>query len=306
MPWTKVQSALEQTILVDTKFTQETIMRIEIIGIVGAGQMGSGIAQVLAQSKLSVILMDVREEGLKRALAGIEKSLTKLAEKGKITEDPKTILGRIQTVSALEELKTCDVVIEAVNEDENLKKSIFESLDKILPENAIIATNTSSLAITRLANHTQRPERFIGMHFMNPVPLMLLVEIIRGHRTSNETFVAIQSLTEKMGKTPVCVHDYPGFVLNRVLIPMINEAFYALMEGVATAEDIDSTMKLGANHPMGPLALADFIGLDTCLAIMNVLHNGFGDSKYRPCPLLKKYVDAGLLGRKNGAGVYQY
>jgi 3-hydroxybutyryl-CoA dehydrogenase len=284
----------------------ENTVDITLVGIIGSGQMGSGIAQVLAQSQVNVILTDVREESLKRAIGSIEKSLVKLSEKGKLQEDPKTILARIQTTPSLETLSTCQVMIEAVNENEEIKKSIFQSLEKFVHENAIIATNTSSLSITRLASFTQKPERFIGMHFMNPVPLMSLVELIRGHRTSDETFASIKSLTEKMGKTPVVVNDSPGFVLNRILIPMINEAFYTLQEGVASAEDIDAAMKLGANHPIGPLALADFIGLDTCLAIMNVLHTGFGDTKYRPCPLLKKYVDAGLLGRKSGSGVYKY
>lgn len=281
-------------------------MDVKSVGIVGAGQMGSGVAQVLAQAKISVILVDVREESLRKSVAGIEKSLGKLFEKGKLQEEPSVILSRIQTASVLQSLSACDVVIEAVNEDEVLKKSIIQGLDGILAQGAIIATNTSSLSITRLASYTKNPARFIGMHFMNPVPLMSLVEVIRGHQTSDETFFTVQKLTERMGKTPVCVQDYPGFVLNRVLIPMINEAFYILMEGVASAEDIDTTMKLGANHPMGPLALADFIGLDTCLAIMDVLSEGFGDPKFRPCPLLRRYVDAGLLGRKSGSGVYKY
>jgi 3-hydroxybutyryl-CoA dehydrogenase len=279
---------------------------IRLVGIVGAGQMGAGVAQVLAQSQMEVLLMDVREEGLRKAMQGIEKSLGKLAEKGKLSEPATAILQRIRTVSDLDALKPCDLVIEAVNENEALKREIFSKLDGLLGDHAILATNTSSLSITRLASYTLRPDRFIGMHFMNPVPLMALVELIRGHRTSDETYQVVRSLTEKMGKTPVCANDYPGFVVNRVLIPMINEAFYTLMEGVASAEDIDAAMKLGTNQPMGPLALADFIGLDTCLAIMNVLHDGMSDSKYRPCPLLKRYVDGGLLGRKSGEGVYRY
>lgn len=279
---------------------------VKTIGIVGAGQMGSGIAQVLAQSGFRVHLMDVREDGLKKGVAGIEKGLAKLFEKGKISEAPSSVLERIKTTTKLEDLRDCEIVIEAVNEDEVLKRSIFQTLDSILPEQSIIATNTSSLPITRLATCTKRPDRFIGMHFMNPVALMTLVEIIRGHCTSDETYGKIRSVVEKMGKTTVCSQDYPGFIVNRILIPMINEAFFVLMEGVASAEDIDAAMKLGTNQPMGPLALADLIGLDTCLAIMEVINEGTGDSKYRPSPLLKKYVNAGLLGRKCGAGVFKY
>jgi 3-hydroxybutyryl-CoA dehydrogenase len=279
---------------------------VKLIGIVGSGQMGSGIAQVLAQSGFRVHLMDVREEGLKKGLAGIEKGLAKLFEKGKISETPAVVVARIQTTTQLEDLSACEIVIEAVNEDETLKRSIFQTLDAVLPDHAIIATNTSSLPITRLASCTKRPDRFIGMHFMNPVALMTLVEIIRGHCTSDETYATVRSVVEQMGKTTVCSQDYPGFIVNRILIPMINEAFFVLMEGVATAEDIDAAMKLGTNQPMGPLALADLIGLDTCLAIMKVIHEGTGDAKYRPSPLLKKYVDAGMMGRKSGAGVFKY
>jgi 3-hydroxybutyryl-CoA dehydrogenase len=285
-----------------------TMMGHEVkqIGIVGSGQMGSGIAQVLAQCGFQVSLMDVREEGLKKGLAGIEKGLSKLIEKGKISEPLSEVMGRLRTTTKVEDLAPCGLVIEAVNEDEGLKKSIFQNLDALLPEHSIIATNTSSLPITKLAAYTKRSDSFIGMHFMNPVPLMSLVEIIRGHCTSDETCAVVRGVVEKTGKTTVCSQDYPGFIVNRILIPMINEAFFVLMEGVASAEDIDAAMKLGTNQPMGPLALADLIGLDTCLAIMKVIHDGTGDAKYRACPLLKKYVDAGLLGRKSAAGVYKY
>ncbi|MFZ9518839.1 MAG: 3-hydroxybutyryl-CoA dehydrogenase [Silvanigrellaceae bacterium] len=286
------------------ELTQTT--QIKRVGVIGAGQMGNGIAQVLAQSGFSVALMDVSEASLKKAMGSIEKSLAKLFEKGKLPEHPPMILGRIKCTTQLKDFADCDFAIEAVSEQEELKKSIFKQLDEILPAHAILATNTSSLPITRLASVTKRPEKFIGMHFMNPVPVMQLVEIIRGHATSENTYQLTKSLSESAGKTTVCSQDYPGFIVNRILMPMINEAFFTLMEGIASAEDIDAGMKLGTNQPMGPLTLADFIGLDTCLAIMKVLHDGLGDSKYRPCPLLKKYVDAGYLGRKSGRGVYNY
>lgn len=276
------------------------------VGIVGAGQMGAGIAQVMAQAGLSVLLTDVNEAGLKKALLGMDKSLTKLFEKGRLEEHPPAVLGRLKTTTSLGDLASCDVVIEAINENEELKGRIFRELDGILAPHAILASNTSSLPITRLASVTKRPGQFIGMHFMNPVPVMELVEIIHGHSTTDATYEIIRALAEKVGKKTVCSQDFPGFIVNRVLMPMINEAFFALMEGIASAEDIDAGMKLGTNQPMGPLQLADFIGLDTCLAIIKVLHDGLGDGKYRPCPLLRKYVEAGHLGRKSGRGVYSY
>ena len=279
---------------------------VHTLGVVGAGQMGGGIAQVAAQAGLTVRVFDPHPQAWGRAHDTIAKSLGKLFEKGKLTEHPPAILARLSPAASLADLSNCDVVVEAASENEEIKKEIFQNLCAQLKPQGIIATNTSSLPITRLAQSTKRPEQVIGMHFMNPVPVMELVEVIRGHRTSDATYNLIVDLAQRLGKKTICSQDYPGFIVNRVLMPMINEAFYALMEGVASAEDIDTGMKLGTNQPMGPLALADFIGLDTCYAIMKVLHEGLGDSKYRPCPLLRKYVDAGHWGRKVGQGVYAY
>ena len=275
--------------------------------VVGAGQMGSGIAQVCAAAGNDVLLNDVDEAVFVRGRAAIEKNLARAVEKGKTSRaDADSALARIAYHKSVSAQADVAIAIEAASEDERLKKTIFADLDGATPPQAILATNTSSISITRLAAATKRPERVIGMHFMNPVPVMKLVEIIRGLATSDETFAFTKTLTENLGKTPVEVNDFPGFVSNRVLMPMINEAIYAHMEGVGSAEAIDTVMKLGMNHPMGPLELADFIGLDTCLAIMQVLYEGFSDPKYRPCPLLKKMVDAGYLGRKSGRGFYKY
>jgi 3-hydroxybutyryl-CoA dehydrogenase len=276
------------------------------IGVVGAGQMGLGIAQVLGVSGRTVTVVEQRPEALDRAFAAMAGSLGKLAEKGKLQESPQAILGRIHKSTSLSDLADSSLVIEAVTESEPLKLEIFKSLDGILAPKAILASNTSSLPITRLAAATSRPQNVIGMHWMNPVPIMKLVEIIRGHATSDATYQTTRSLAESCDKMTVVSQDYPGFIVNRILMPMINEAFYTLMEGVATAVDIDTGMKLGTNQPMGPLALADFIGLDTCLSILNVMHEGLGDPKYRPCPLLRKYVEAGHVGKKCGQGVFRY
>jgi len=277
------------------------------VTVLGGGTMGNGIAQVFAQNGHTVVLRDLAPEILDRARANIEKSLAKLAEKGKITADERgSALGRLTTTTDLRAAAQSDLVVEAIVEDAGVKGGVFRELDEIAPKHALLASNTSSISITKLGAATRRPDKVIGMHFMNPVPLMQLVEVIRGQATSDETTGRVMELARALGKTPVEVNDYPGFVSNRVLMPMINEAVFALYEGVATAEAIDQVMKLGMNHPMGPLTLADFIGLDVCLAILNVLHDGLGDPKYRPCPLLKRMVDAGWLGRKAGRGFYTY
>ena len=281
---------------------------IKTIGVIGAGQMGNGIAQVAAAAGFDVIMRDVEQRFVDAGLATIDKSLARLVKKGRLSnEDAQAIRGRVTGAVALEDLKAVDFVVEAIPERLEWKTELFEALDEITDDDVILATNTSSISITKIAACTKRPDKVIGMHFMNPVPLMKLVELIRGMATSDACYEITKALSEKMGKTTVMANDYPGFIVNRILMPMINEAVYTLYEGAAeTPEDIDAGMKLGTNQPMGPLALADLIGLDTCLAIMNVLHEGLGDSKYRPCPLLKNKVAAGHLGRKAGQGFYTY
>ncbi len=283
-------------------------LNLQSIGVVGAGQMGNGIAQVCASFGFQVVMVDVSPTALEKGLVTISSSCDRLIKKAALTEDAKkTLLGRIQVSPEMAALRDCDIVIEAATENIELKLKIFKELDAVTKASALLASNTSSISITQIAAATKRPTQVVGMHFMNPVPLMKLVEGIRGLQTSDETFRAVKALTEKLEKVFVeSVKDMPGFIVNRILMPMINEAVYTLHEGIASVESIDSAMKLGTNQPMGPLTLADFIGLDTCLAIMKVLHEGLGDSKYRPCPLLVKYVEAGWLGRKSGRGFYSY
>jgi 3-hydroxybutyryl-CoA dehydrogenase len=280
---------------------------IETVGVIGAGQMGAGIAEVAAQAGMTVSLTDVAEERINAALATINGHLSRQVAKGQMGEaERKAILDRIQVASTLDKLSECDLVVEAASENEEVKRKIFSSLRSFLKPDAIVASNTSSISITRLASVTANPERFIGIHFMNPVPRMQLVELIRGIATKDETFEAAKAFVVRLGKTATMSEDFPAFIVNRILLPMINEAVYTLYEGVGSVEAIDTAMRLGANHPMGPLQLADFIGLDTCLAVMQVLHEGLADSKYRPCPLLVKYVEAGWLGRKTQRGFYDY
>ena len=282
-------------------------MDVKQIMVVGAGQMGAGIAQVCAQAGYKVILHDRSEQALEKGMEGIQNRLTRAVEKERMTEqDKQTAIECLQQAKSIESVREADVVIEAAIENITVKKEIFTELDKIAPAHTIFATNTSSLPITEIAAATTRPEKVIGMHFMNPVPIMKLVEVIRGLQTADETYQVVADITKQLNKTSVEVQDFPGFVANRVLMPLINEAIYTVYEGIATPEDVDTVMKLGMNHPMGPLTLADFIGLDTCLYIMEVLHEGFGDSKYRPCPLLRQYVQAGWYGKKAGRGFYTY
>ena len=282
-------------------------MEVKVFGVIGAGQMGNGIAQVAAMSGLNVIMNDIRQEFVDKGLKTVSGILARGVEKGKIAPAEKdAVLGRIKTSVTLDDMAAADFVVEAATERQEIKFELFRELDRVCRPGAILATNTSSIPIGRIAAQTKRPDKVIGMHFMNPVPVMKLVEVIPGIATSEETFKITWALSEKFGKTPAKANDYPGFIANRILMPMINEAVYCLYHGVGTREDIDTVMKLGMNHPMGPLALADLIGLDTCLAIMETLYEGFKDSKYRPCPLLRKYVEAGWLGRKTGRGFYEY
>jgi len=282
-------------------------MDVKKFGVIGSGQMGNGIAQVAAASGLAVVMSDIKPQFCEKGLATISKNLDRMVKKEKISEaDKAAILGRITTTTDLNDMGVADFVVEAAVERQDLKFKIFEDLDKICPAHVILATNTSSIPIGRIAARTSRPDKVIGMHFMNPVPVMKLVEVIRGLATADDTFELTWKLCENFGKTPAEANDFPGFIANRILMPMINEAVFCLYQGVGKPEDIDTVMRLGANHPMGPLALADLIGLDTCLAIMDTLYDGFKDSKYRPCPLLRKYVEAGWLGRKTNKGFYDY
>jgi len=282
-------------------------MAVSTVGVVGAGQMGSGIAQVTAQAGVRVVMNDVSQEMCSHGLDAIGRNLDRMVQRGRFKpEERDRVIARIETTTNLEDLASADFVIEAVVENEDAKIGLFQKLDQLCPPEVIFASNTSSISITRMGARTRRADRVIGMHFMNPVPAMRLVEIIRGLATSDETYQATRALAERVGKTTMTAQDFPGFIVNRVLLPMINEAIYTLYEGVGGVTDIDTAMKLGTNQPMGPLELADLIGLDTCLAIMEVMHRVLGDDKYRPCPLLKKYVDAGYLGRKSGRGFYKY
>jgi len=282
-------------------------MQVKTFGVIGSGQMGNGIAQVAAASGLDVLMSDISDEFTARGIANIIRNLERSVGKGKLGANEKdAILSRIKTTTELSDMESVDFVVEAAVEREDLKFKIFQDLDSICPDHVILSTNTSSIPIGRIASQTKRPEKVIGMHFMNPVPVMKLVEVIKGLATSKETFDTTWALCKEFGKTPAEANDFPGFIANRILLPMINEAVFCLYQNVGKAEDIDTVMKLGMNHPMGPLALADLIGLDTCLAIMETLYDGFKDSKYRPCPLLRKYVEAGWLGRKSGKGFYDY
>lgn len=282
-------------------------MEISRVGVIGAGQMGNGIAHVMALAGYDVIMSDISQEALDRAMATIRRNMERQVSRGKITQDQmNAALSRIQTTLNLPDIGASDLVIEAATERESIKQAIFEDLQPHLQPHTILTSNTSSISITRLASRTDRPERFMGFHFMNPVPVMQLVELIRGIATDEETYRTCLGVVERLGKTAASAEDFPGFIVNRILMPMINEAVYTLYEGVGNVRSIDQSMRLGANHPMGPLELADFIGLDTCLAIMNVLHDGLADTKYRPCPLLTKYVEAGWLGRKTKRGFYDY
>jgi 3-hydroxybutyryl-CoA dehydrogenase len=282
-------------------------LEVKTIAVIGAGQMGAGIAQVAAQAGIDVILNDVSDEICRHGYDGIRKGLDRAVERGRMTADERdTMIARVTPTARLEDVGAADFVVEAIIEREDAKVALFRRIDEVCPRPVIFASNTSSISVTRMGAATRRPDRFIGMHFMNPVPVMKLVEIIRGLATSDETYAATRELSARLGKETITAADFPGFIVNRILLPMINEAVYALQEGVGSAADIDTGMKLGTNHPMGPLELADLVGLDTCLYVMEVLHEGLGDSKYRPCPLLRRYVDAGYLGRKTGRGFHVY
>lgn len=284
-----------------------TMADIKVIGVLGSGQMGSGIAQLAAVAGISVVLVDSSDSALQKGMEGIRSSLQRFVKKGELSQEAANdALAKVKHTTSLKEMSSADVIIEAIVENEDVKKNVFSELDRIIKPHTILASNTSSISINRLASATRRPHQVIGMHFMNPPPIMKLVEIVRGSATADGVFATIKALAERFSKTVICSQDYPGFIVNRILMPMINEAFYTLYTGVATKEDIDCGMKLGTSHPMGPLELADFIGLDVCLSIMKILHHGLGESKYSPCPLLVQYVDAGYLGRKSGKGVYSY